>query len=324
MTERRIDLNLMKVFQAVMAERNITRAARRLAMTQPAVSNAVRRLRLLFQDELFLKAPGGVAPTDRAKILWAELEGPMNVIRSVTFPARFDPATSTRAFNVAVTESLSARTVPVIATRFVKQAPAAKLRILPHTNLTSTTALERGELDCAVGMFPHPPPTLQVEGLLSDDYVCAFAATHPRLKPPLSLEDFSTALHILVRQGPSGIGIVDDWLSLKGLSRKVVLTVGSCADALATVATSHLITAVPQRFIATYERRRTVAVSPLPFDSQKLLYKLAWHERTERDAAQIWIRRLVGDVVRSLEDAPAGDAGRTKARAARAKPARRL
>ena len=299
MTEPRVDLNLMNVFQAVMAERNVTRAARRLAMTQPAVSNALRRLRLLFQDELFLKVPGGVAPTDRAMRLWAEVEAPLAAIRHATSPARFDPAVTRRTFSVAVTESLAARIVPAIAIRFVREAPQARLRFLPHANPTSIAALERGELDCAVGMFPHPPETLQVEGLLSDDYVCAFAARHPVLTAPLSLEAFAAARHVLVKQGPVGVGIVDDWLSLKGLVRDIVLTVNSCADALAMVAKSDLVTAVPASFIRAQHGRTRLAVSPLPFDSQKILYKLAWHERAERDAAQTWFRRLVGDEVRA-------------------------
>jgi DNA-binding transcriptional LysR family regulator len=300
MTDQRVDLNLMNVFQAVMAERNVTRAARRLAMTQPAVSNGLRRLRLLFQDELFVKIPSGVMPTERALRLWAEVESPLAAIRQATFPGRFDPSVTTRTFNVAVTESLVTRTVPAIAVRFAREAPAARLRFLPHANPTSTAALERGEIDCAVGMFPHPPATLQVEGLLSDDYVCAFAADHPTLSTPLSVEAFAVARHVLVKQGPLGLAIVDDWLSLTGLTREIVITVNSCAEALEVVARTDFITAVPASFIRAHGGDLRLAVAALPFDSQKILYKLAWHERVEREPAQTWFRRLVGEVVRTL------------------------
>jgi DNA-binding transcriptional LysR family regulator len=299
MSDPRIDFNLMNVFQAVMVERNVTRAAHRLAMTQPAVSNALRRLRAMIADELFIKIPGGVEPTERAKMLWAELEAPLAQIRQAVSPGRFDPSVTTRIFNVAITETLTARVVPVLATRFAKSAPAARLRFLPHANPTSIAGLERGELDCAVGMFPHPPPTLQVEGLMSDDYVCAFAADHPVLEAPLSLAAFAVARHVLVRQGPTGIGIVDDWLSLKGLSRRIVLILNSCADALAAVAASDLVTAVPASFIKAHGRGLKLAISPLPFDSQKILYKLAWHERSEHDPGRRWFRRLVAEVVRA-------------------------
>lgn len=125
------------------------------------------------------------------------------------------------------------------------------------------------------------------------------AACHPVLKAPLSLEAFAAARHVLVKQGPVGVGIVDDWLSLKGLARAIVLTVNSCADALATVAMSDFVTAVPASFIRAQGGRARLAVSPLPFDSQKILYKLAWHARSERDAGQTWFRRLVGEEVRA-------------------------
>lgn len=300
MSEQRVDLNLMNVFRAVMAERNVTRAARRLTMTQPAVSNSLRRLRLLFHDELFLKVSGGVAPTDRALRLWSEIEAPLAAISHAVSPARFKPALTTRIFQVAITESLAARTVPAIAVRFAREAPAARLRFLPHANPTSIAALERGELDCAVGMFPYPPETLQVEGLLSDDYVCAFAAGHPTLTAPLTLEAFASARHVLVKQGPTGGGVVDDWLSLAGLARDIVLTVNGCAEALATVAATDFVTAVPASFLRAHAAGRRIAVSPLPFDSQKILYKLAWHERSERDAGQAWFRRIVREEVRRL------------------------
>jgi DNA-binding transcriptional LysR family regulator len=302
MNDRRVDLNLINVFEAVMAERSVTRAARRVGMTQPAVSNALRRLRHLFQDELFVKASGGVMPTDRATALWAELEGPMAVVRNATYPARFDPRSTSRTFRVAITESLTSRTVSSIATRFAKEAPNAKLSFLPHTNLSTTTALERGDADCAVGMFPHPPPTLRVEGLFSDAYVCVFARKHPKLKSPLTLNTFTSARHVLVKQGLTEIGIVDDWLSLKGLKRDIAVTVNNCADAIATVIDSEFATAVPHSYILTHPKQKSIQIAPLPFDHQKILYKLAWHERGEHDTAHIWFRRLIGETVRALQE----------------------
>ncbi len=301
MNDRRVDLNLINVFEAVMAEQSVTRAARRVGMTQPAVSNALRRLRHLFQDELFVKVPGGVAPTDQAKALWNELQGPMAIIRNATFPARFDPRSTARTFKAAMTESLTGRTVHEITVRFAREAPQAKLHFIPHTNLSTIAALERGEIDCAVGMFPHPPPTLRVEALFSDTYVSVFARGHRQLKAPLSLEAFTRARHVLVKQGLTEIGIVDDWLSLRGLKRDVAVIVNTCADAIRAVAESDLVTAVPHSFILAHPRRKSVQISRLPFDHQKILYKLAWHERAEHDPAHVWFRGLIAKTVRSLQ-----------------------
>jgi DNA-binding transcriptional LysR family regulator len=300
MNNRRVDLNLINVFEAIMAERSVTRAARRVGMTQPAVSNALRRLRHLFRDELFVKGTGGVIPTDRAKALWTELEGPMAIVRNATFPARFAPDATTRTFRLAVTESIAGRTVPSITMRIAREAPGAKLHFVPHANLATTAALERGDIDCAVGMFPHPPPTLRVEGLLSDSYVCMFARRHRVLKAPLSLEAFTAARHVLVKQGITEIGIVDDWLSLFGLKRDIAIIVNTCADAIATAAESDFAIVVPESFIPGHPKRKAIQVAQLPFDNQKILYKLAWHERGEHDPAHIWFRGVVADAVRAL------------------------
>lgn len=185
--------------------------------------------------------------------------------------------------------------------RFAREAPNAKLSFLPHSNLSSTAALERGDVDCAVGMFPHPPPTLHVAGLFSDAYVCVFARKHKHLKAPLSLQAFTAARHVLVKQGVTEIGIVDGWLSLKGLKRDIAVIVNTGADAIATVAGSDFVTVVPETFIPSHPLRQSVRISPLPFDNQKILYKLAWHERGEHDIAQIWFRGLIAETVRALQ-----------------------
>jgi DNA-binding transcriptional LysR family regulator len=252
-----------------------------------------------------MKTSGGVVPTERAKDLWAELEAPMAVVRSATYPTRFDPLSTTRTFKVAITESLTTRVVPTIAKQFAEAAPKARLHFVPHANLASIAALERGDVDCAVGMFPHPPATLRIKGLFSDNYICVFSRRHIRLEVPLTLEAFTSVRHVLVKQGLTEIGIIDDWLSLKGLKRDIAVIVNSGTDAIETVIGSKFVTAVPHSFILAHPNRKKVRIVPLPFDHPKLLYKLAWHERTEHDATQVWFRKFVEQIVRALEPPPA-------------------
>jgi DNA-binding transcriptional LysR family regulator len=297
MSEKRIDLNLLNVFYAVMLERSVTRAAQRLAMSQPAVSNALRRLRHLFQDQLFIKAPGGIRPTEKATMIWPELQDALGKIRAVTLPPEFAPASTRLTFNIAITDTLVSRVIPALATRFVREAPHARPHFHLHSNPGSTAALERGVLDCAVGMFPNPSPELQIEGLFSDEYVCIFRRKHKLLRNPLSLDAFVSAKHVLVKQATWQLGIVDTWLSLLGRQREIVMMVNSCADAIAVVRETDLTAAVPRGYVDNRVLAQRLEIAALPFDNEKILYKLAWHERNARDPAQVWLRQIIREAV---------------------------
>jgi DNA-binding transcriptional LysR family regulator len=296
---KRADLNLLNVFYAIMVERSVTRAAQRLAMTQPAVSNALRRLRHLLQDELFIKTPGGIRPTEKALEIWPTVEEALDKILEVTQPLTFRPADTRLTFNIAVTDTLVSRVVPVLATRLAEEAPNSRTNFHPHSDPASTAGLERGVLDCAVGMFPNPPPYLQREGLFSDDYVCVFRRGHPRLSARLSLDQLVDAKHLLVKQSTTQIGIVDAWLNLQGRKRDIVMVVNSAAEAISVICRTDLTTMAPHSYVMQVAHDFPLEVAPLPFEHPRILYKLAWHERTERDPARRWLRTVIRDVVRA-------------------------
>ena len=297
MSRQRVDLNLLNIFHAVMMERSVTRAANRLCMTQPAVSNALQRLRAMFQDELFTKVRDGVEPTERALMLWPHLDEALETIRSIVLPGEFEPTTAQTTFNVAITDTLVSRIVPVLATRFLAEAPHAKIHFHIHSDPGSRIDLERGTLDCAVGMFPAMSGDLRYEPLFADDYVCVMRTGHPRAANPIDLEGFLAESHVLVRQTPSWTGIVDSWLSMIGRHRRNVLVVNSAHQAITLVLESDLFAAVPMEFVAADPRRETLVIAALPFATEKIVYKLASHERSARDPAAAWLRRLIRDVV---------------------------
>lgn len=297
MSRQRVDLNLLNIFHAVMMERSVTRAANRLCMTQPAVSNALQRLRAMFQDELFSKVRDGVEPTERALMLWPQLDEALETIRSVILPEEFEPATTQMTFNIAVTDTLVDRVVPPLAARFLKEAPMAKIHFHMHSDPGSRIELERGTLDCAIGMFPNMSGELRCEPLFTDNYVCIMRRGHPRAARPVDLEAFLAESHVLVRQTPSWTGIVDSWLSMIDRQRRNVLVVNSARQAIAVVLDSDLFAAVPTEFVATDPRRDMLATAALPFATEKIVYKLASHERSAHDPAATWLRRLIRDVV---------------------------
>ncbi len=287
----------MNVLYAVLAEGSVTRAAHRLSMTQPAVSNALRRLRYIMKDELFLKVPGGVVPTERALEIWPDLQQAMEQIRAIALPLEFQPSETNLTFNVAITDTLVSRVAPSLALRFTETAPLAKLCFHLHSNPSSIDALQRGGLDCAVGMFPDVDGDLQIESVFSDNYVCVFRRDHTSLRPPISLDDFIGAEHILVKQAARQVGIIDNWLELAGHKRKIRLVVNRAAEAIGIARETDLIAAVPLRFAQSLSDAKGLTVAPLPFEHEKILYKMAWHKRSYRDPARSWLRSLVRSTV---------------------------
>jgi DNA-binding transcriptional LysR family regulator len=167
-----LDLNLASVLEAIMLERSVTRAAASLAMSQPAVSNALRRARRLTNDELFIKVSDGVRPTSRMMAMWPELHRSLATIRAVIAPQSFDVRSDSTTFRLAITDSIASEAVGQIVLRARTAASSARIAFSIHTNASSIEGIERGTLDCAVGMFPALPRSVHVQGLIADRYVC--------------------------------------------------------------------------------------------------------------------------------------------------------
>lgn len=297
MNSRRVDLNLLHIFRSVMEERNVSRAAKRLSMTQPAVSNALNRLRDLLKDELFTRVVGGVKPTQRALDLWPSVQEALDALNSSVQQIAFDPATTTATFRFAVTDSLTPTMVPRLAVMFSERAPHAQLQFHHHSNLTSTNDLLAGELDCAVGMFPRLPNGLQARALATDDYVCVMRAGHPLADRPLSLDDFASAVHVLMKPSGTGTGAVDHWLGFHGRARRIAVVVTHFYEAFDIVARTDLLSCLPRQYVeATSREERDVVVRDIPFETERILYKLAWHDRTAHAPEQRWFRSLIASL----------------------------
>ncbi|BCG93493.1 LysR family transcriptional regulator [Mesorhizobium sp. 131-2-1] len=308
----RLDLNLIAVLEAIMLERNVTRAASSLSMSQPAVSNALRRARKLTKDQLFLKTATGVQPTSRMVTMWPELHRSLTAIRASFTPEDFDPVSDATSFRIAVTDSLAMEGVSAITLKLQAASPRARVAFAVHTHGSSLEGIDRGTLDCAVGMFASLPRDVHVQSLRTDRYVCVMRSGH-ELTQSLTLDQFTAAAHVLATPSGLELGLVDGWLSLTGRTRTIVAVVNHFGDALRIVAQSDLLTCVPLGYFngpwrAIADERRLV-VRDLPFETEKLLYKLIWHERLHTHPAHQWFRSLVGDVCGSpFDGSPIEDA----------------
>ena len=303
MNFRTLDLNLLRVFDVVMVERNVTRAAERLAMTQPAVSNALRRLREALGEELFVPGSTGVTPTSHAIGLWPAVREALAGLRELLDPQGFDPAQDERRFTLAMADATAAVILPRLLADFERQGSRMSLQVEPLATRDPRALLERGAVDAAIGFFPDvarayaaslaESETL-LEALYDCDYVCAMRREHPlAVQEPLTLDDYCAAAHARVSFAGRAHGFVDERLAALGRSRRVALVINQYAAAVQVVCKTDLLAVLPRRFVEACGVADALHVTALPFEMPRIEIGLLWHRRHERDAAQRWLREAI-------------------------------
>jgi DNA-binding transcriptional LysR family regulator len=299
---RTLDLNLLRVFDATMAEGSLTRAAATLAMTQPAVSHALKRLREHLGEDLFERVAHGVRPTPRAEALWPAVRDALAALRQSVAPGDFDSAKDEVQFHLAMADSTAA----LLATPLVQviEATSARvnLRVLPLTTRDPTRLVDSGEADLAVGFFPDLITRLVSQGdaahlrhqrLYDTRYVCVMRQGHPLAAGPLRLADFVAAHHLLVSFSGRPYGLVDQALAALGLKRRIVLTVNQFATAGRVVSASELLAVLPESFVEATGAASALAIREIPLAMDPVHVEMVWHLRRDADAAHRWLRRQV-------------------------------
>jgi DNA-binding transcriptional LysR family regulator len=273
----RADLNLLVLFEAVLQERHVGRAAHRLNLTASAVSHGLRRLRQLLNDPLFLRTPKGVVPTARATELAAPITDVLARVRSVISTAEpFDPATSTRRFMIGAPDGASAVFLPPLLAELQQTAPRIDIsvrQLLPLPGETSPerawrcafSELEARAIDIAVVPSNDIPVRFLKRKLYDEDFVLVMRAGHPFEDDP-TLDRYCTMQHLVVSHTGHAYGFVDNLLKQQSYSRRIALTVPNFMFALAVIAETDLISALPRRFVAMHARRFGIVSleSPLP------------------------------------------------------------
>lgn len=288
---RTLDFNLLKTLDALLDERSVTRAAARLALTQPAVSGMLTRLRDNFDDPLFIRAPHGMVPTLRAQQLAPAVKQILSDINALLQPAQFDPLTAALTFTLAATDyALKAVVVPFIAALKVR-APGIRVRVIPVEPERLAAQFEQGKIDLALLTPSTTPGDLHSRTLYEERYVCMLRADHPDAQQPLNLARFCALEHILVSyEGESFWGVTDDALAKVGYSRRIGLSVSSFLVLPEVLAISEMIAVVPSRLVRA---DAAICVQEPPVAIPGFTKSMAWHERTHRDPAQQWLRELL-------------------------------
>jgi DNA-binding transcriptional LysR family regulator len=303
MNFRTLDLNLLRVFDVVMVERNVTRAAERLAMTQPAVSNALRRLREAIGEELFVPGSTGVTPSPHAITLWPAVREALASLRELLDPQGFDPAQDERRFTLAMADATAAVILPRLLADFERESSRVSLQIDPLTTRDPRGLLERGAADAAIGFFPDVARAVAaslgegetvLDALYDCDYVCAMRRGHPlSAQEPLTLDGYCAAAHARVSFAGRPYGFVDETLAGLGRTRRVSLVINQYAAAVQVVCRTDLLAVLPRRFVEVSGAADALHITALPFDMPRIEIGLLWHRRHERDAAQRWLREAI-------------------------------
>ena len=294
------DLRLLVVFDALMQEHSVTRAARRLGITQPAASNSLNRLRHHLGDPLFLKGANGMKPTRRALELAAPVAQALRQLEIVLDPPAFTPGRSKWTFQMAISDHVSIIVLPHLAERMLTAAPGVDLRLKTKTMPTLPAMLDSGEVDLALGYNPDLPKRFQMQALFEDRYVCLMRQDHPMAKRPLTLSRFAGARHLLVRPSGESTSLVDHLLAKRNIERRVSMTVNQLLSAFFLVESSDLVTTV-FRSTAEYCLRRgsfRIAMRPLPL--QPVPITMVWHAGTTNHAAHRWMRNQLIDICKRL------------------------
>ena len=305
MNFRTLDLNLLRVFDVVMTERNVTRAADRLAMTQPAVSNALRRLREATHEELFTPSSTGVTPTRQAEALWPSVRAALGGLREAFEPQAFNPETDTRSFTLAMADATAAVIVPALVRALDAEQAKVDLRFIPLATRDPRALLEHGDADLALGFFPGlaavlaaeadpGPGPIVLERLWGCEYVCVMRRGHPlAARKALSVDDYCAAQHLRVSFAGRPRGFVDEALALLGRERRVMITVNQFHSAASVVRQSDLLTVLPRSFVPATGFEADLACRALPFELPEIDVSLLWHRRHEHDPAQRWLRETL-------------------------------
>jgi DNA-binding transcriptional LysR family regulator len=298
-----LDLNLLLVLHAVLEERSVTKAAKRLHVTPPAISNSLARLRDVLKDPLLVRTGRGLSPTPRALELGPLLREALAALEQVVEQGTsFEPASARRLFLLACTDADQLSLVPALVRALSARMPHATLQVISVDHLEALGGLERAEVDAAIAPAHPLPPGLHATVLYEDDAVLVVRRDHPTARRRLTRERFNALRHIDIRValGEGGIGnrMAEAFFKQHGLVRDIAVAVPSFSAALMLAASTDLAAGVPRRLARTHASLLPLQLLDLPVPSFQFPMQLQWHERTHRDPGSRYFRERVVEAAR--------------------------
>lgn len=299
----RIDLNLLFVFEAVMQERSVTRAAQRLNVTQSSVSHALNRLRAELNDELFVRGTGEMRPTPRAAVLAASVIPTLMHIRAALAPSDFVPGKAAHTFQIAMSDYTATLLLEKLVKAVSSRAPGINLKIKLNVIQDVWSMLDKQEVDLVVAMVVSPPDRFANELLYEDDAIVVMSRTNPLTRRKLTLESYAAAKHLYVPVDgiiPTHTGRIDRLLEMKGLVRRHVLTVNQFALAPPIIQQTDYLMSLPRKLGELCRTRYRLRVVECPFVLPPQPTRVIWHPQLGNHSANKWLIGVLREVCATL------------------------
>jgi DNA-binding transcriptional LysR family regulator len=291
-----VDLNLMLVFHELMMEKRVSAVAVKLGLSQPAVSNALKRLRTLLGDELFQRTSKGMEPTPYANQIAEPIAYALSAIHSsLNEKYSFDPNTSERTFTLGVTDIGEIYFLPRLMDLLATVAPHVTVSSVRNTSVNLRDEMEAGHVDLAIGLLPQLKAGFFQRRLFHQPYVCMFRAGHALDGPALTVEQFCAADHVVVVAAGTGHADMDATIEKKGIKRRVKLTVPHFVAVGHILATTDLVSSVPERFARACVAPFNLRYLPHPVVQAPIDINLFWHAKYHRDPGNQWLRGVIFD-----------------------------
>jgi DNA-binding transcriptional LysR family regulator len=308
------DLNLLVALDALLTERSVTRAARRLGLSQPAMSNALARLRSALSDPVLVRASNRMVPTRRAEGLSAPVRDALSIVERALAGSVFDPMVARRTFTVAASDHREMHLIPRLMARLAKEAPGVRVCVIPPARGADPTGLlESDGADMAVMKVEAIRPPLRAEEWFREPFVCISRRAHPRLRGGLTLASYAALPHVVVAPYGTPGSFVDVALAKAGKSRDVAVRVSSFSAAPVIVAASDCIATVPSSVAHQFLGWLRLQVYEPPLALPETPIGAVWHRRVDDDPGHRWFRAVLASIGRAAR--PSGSSPRSKRRA---------
>ncbi|MGN6317348.1 LysR family transcriptional regulator [Trinickia sp.] len=298
-----IDLNLLAAFDALMSERNVTRAATQVGVSQPAMSAALSRLRTLLGDPLFLRSADGLLPTPRAREVAGPISQALRQIEAtlVKKPA-FVPGEATLAINLGLSDYPAFVLLPALMEALGEQAPGIAINVHAFNDRDhAVDLLDAGVIDAAIGVPPtHPESRILTRPILRDEFVTIVASHHPAARRGMNMKTYLSLPHVLASPEGQRHGLVDQALAQQGKQRTLALTLPQMFALPAVVARTGMIATVMKRVALHSSAGRKLALFPPAMPLPEIVFHVIWHRRSEGNPAQQWLRALIESVAKAL------------------------
>lgn len=297
----RYDLNLLRVFTALMEERSVTRAAEKLGITQPALSNALNRLRELLHDPLFIRARQEMQPTQKAEALAPVILVALGQLDEIVQEQQaFDSASAQLLFTIAPNSYVEYVLIPAVVARLRQVAPGIKLRIIPYGNDLAETGVISGSTALVIGRFVDPPDNLIVQHLMDDRLACVVRADHPLIGDDISKAQYEQLKHVnVLPPGRMRAGLFQA-LDKQGLKRDVAVSVTHFLSVPEVISVTDYCTTLPMQICHRLAHDTRLKILPTPVDLGTFPVDMAWHVRYRHDPAHRWLRSVIEDVAHAL------------------------